>query len=264
MRAVDSRQDLTFRHATCQDAGRLLDRWQRQTRHLRRSHHPRRRRLAALGYLIHGPLRQDLIPIDRFTLVVLSTSPDDSLTLAGFSAERVEWGVIWGGSARNRFAKDLALRPTVGGRGARLNLAQFRLVHLALQLQSELSRHALHPQLPITGHFKMPRLWAGFRASHARQILGDGPELAAACREARRPPETLLAQSRRTHPGLILFPLDWVSHAWQQMIELFVEVKGFPKRQAFQLRDGEESLAGYQGASEFNLQETRFKHCQVA
>ena len=236
----------------------LLDRWQRQFVSRKQPCRMRAGRLAALGYLTNGPVRQGLVPIEQLLLVVLHAElPQPATKLAGFSAERIEWGVEWGGPARNRFAKDLALEPKIGARGPRLDLRRVLLVQLALQLERELSRHARFPRLPIARRFRLPPLWAGFRPMDAKKLAGDGPEFAAACRQSSKRPGQLLSGARRAHHGLTLLPLDWVSHAWQQAVDVFADVGKFPKRQVVRPA-GPEGLIGYRGASHFNLHDLRF------
>ena len=91
--------------------------------------------VAALGYLAQGPIERGLVPIEELTCVVLyGDAAHSGRWLAGYSAQRVPWGVAWGGVERNEFLKDLCLPPRIGGRAAQLDLQQAALVELAFQL----------------------------------------------------------------------------------------------------------------------------------
>jgi len=100
----------------------LLQRW-RQRFGDRRRRCPTRP-LAAMGYLAHGPVIDDLIEVENLALVVLHDKRDARgrpvLRLAGFSGGRVPWGVRWGGCEHSLFYKNLLLPPVPGGRGPRL------------------------------------------------------------------------------------------------------------------------------------------------
>jgi hypothetical protein len=138
-----------------------------------------------LGYLTNGPVRGGFVPVEHLVLVVLQAPHSQSgLPLAGFSAERVEWGVAWGGADRNPFAKDLALEPQLAARGRRLDLTRSRLLELGLRLEHALHRAGRHPRLRLRRRFSLPPLWAAFRAADAAGLQGDGPEFSEAARMA--------------------------------------------------------------------------------
>lgn len=266
-------------------AAQLLNLWQRQVadRQIHRSdlqpdHRPSDRRqptqnlpargdrqdasgLAVLGYLTNGPVRGGLVPVEHLVLVVLRAPHSQSgLPLAGFSAERVEWGVAWGGPDRNPFAKDLALEPQVAARGRRLDLARSRLLELGLRLEHELHRAGRYARLRSRRRFTLPPLWAGFRPADAAGLQGEGPEFSEAARMAKKKSASqLLAEAGRDHQGLRLFPLDWVSHRWRQAVEVFADLSRFPQRQAVRLREGAIDLVGYRGACQFNFHDSRFQ-----
>lgn len=242
------------------DAASLMARWRRQVAETSVLEQQRMQELAALGYLANGPVRQGLIAIEHLVLVVLHAAPArGELSLAGFSAERVEWGVAWGGPARNPFLKDLALEPAVGACGRRLDLARSRLVTLGLQLERDLQRAAQPRRGRLRRRVALPRLWAGVPVADARRLQGDGPEFAEACRQSGKSSHELLREAGRNYQGLKLLPLDWISHRWQDFVEVFAEIGRFPKRQVFRLREAEHDLAGYRGASHFNFCESRFQ-----
>ena len=239
----------------------LLERWRHQIADRRSRNNQRRLRLAALGYLVSGPMRHALVQIEHLILVVLRAGqPEPALRLTGYTAKRVKWGIHWGGPQCNRFAKDLALEPRLGARGWRLDLARGELVQLGLRLEHELERHARIRQLPVKRRVELPRLWAGFRSSDARDLKGDGPEFDAACRQTGKTPRHFFADARKKHQGLTLFPLDWVSYRWEQAVTVFADLDGLPKRQVIRVNDPELDLAGYRGAAHFDLHASRFMH----
>lgn len=64
---------------------------------------------------------------------------------------------------------------------------------------------------------------------------------------------------RQVHPGLVLFPLEWVSHLWETAVAVFADLRFFPKRQVFGLRNPHEDLTGYRGACQFDFYRSRFR-----
>jgi hypothetical protein len=106
---------------------------------------------------------------------------------------------------------------------------------------------------------QLPKLWAAFRACDAAGITGDGPDLAAYSQRTGRTPSTLPEQLRRDYGGLVLYPLAWVSHHWQQAVTIFADLQRFPRRQVFSLRNLPDDLVGYQGAAEFDFLASRFR-----
>jgi hypothetical protein len=63
----------------------------------------------------------------------------------------------------------------------------------------------------------------------------------------------------REHLGLVLYPLGWVSHCWQQAAAVLADLERFPKRQVFRLRRLPNDLVSYQDAAEFDLFSSRFR-----
>jgi hypothetical protein len=182
---------------------------------------PAARPFAALGYVSNGPVVEGLIEVENLVLVVVydETLPTGKLALrlAGFSAARMPWGIQWGGAKQSLFFKDLLLRPVPQGCGRRLNSSYANLIDLGLKLDRQIERHCRYPWMATRKRLLLPRLWAGFRSSQAAKITGDGPELAACAQRTGQSPAELLARRKRTHEGLTLFPLEWVSHEWQGM-----------------------------------------------
>lgn len=239
-----------------------LDQW-RQRLGGRRCFHAQPRPMAALGYLADGPVIEGLIEIEKLTPVLLWDEPADkgrlALRLVGYSASRVPWGVRFGGPEQCRFFKDLSLQPVSQARGYRLDLASAELLLLGLALARELDCHTRYHRRKVRERIRLPKLWAGFRATDASDIVGDGPELAEyACRIDKSRNE-LMARLRRRHFGLILHPLAWVSHHWQQAVAIFADLARFPRRQVFSLNQLPGNLVGFQGAAEHDFFQSRFR-----
>jgi hypothetical protein len=233
-----------------------LDQW-RQRFGGRRRGHIQPRPLAAMRYLATNPVIDGLIAVEDLTLVLLYDEPIGprycALRLAGFSGNRIPWGVRFGGPENCRFLKDLRLQPVPGGRGYRLDLADTELLFLALALERELDRHARYRQRRVREQVCLPKLWAGFQPADAARITGGGPELAAYAALTGKSPQYLLDRLRREKFGLVLYPLAWVSHHWQQVVTVFADLERFPRWQVFRLRQLPGDLVGYQDAAEFQF-----------
>ncbi len=226
------------------------------------------RPFAALGYMANGPVVEGLIEVENLTLVVVydETLPTGKLALrfAGFSGARMPWGVQWGGAEKSLFFKDLLLRPVPQGCGHRLDSSRANLIGLGLKLDRQIERQWRYREMAARDRLLLPHLWAGFRSSQAAKIVGDGPELVACAQQAGQAPAELLAQGKRTHDGLTLFPLEWVSHEWQGMTAVFADLERFPSWQVFPLRRLPEDLQGYQDAAQFDFFHSRFRRLDAA
>jgi hypothetical protein len=243
-----------------QVANSLLNRLTRRPTDALRASPQSAERVGALGYLVHGQIERGLIPIHDLTLVVLyGGAMEPGRWLAGYTAERVPWGVAWGGAKRHRFLKDLALPPKLGARAARLDLKQAPMLELAFQLSQLIEQYRAQRLPTVQNRIELPRLWAGFERTIAGRLKGAGPELSARCRRRKRCARALLRSSRRSHHGLVLFPLDWVSHHWRNIASVFADVGRFRKRQVFRLAEPSQDLVGYRGAAEFDFYHSRFR-----
>jgi len=222
-----------------------------------------RRPLAALGWLVDGPVCSGLAELERLTLVVLYDEPlrhgPSVLCLAGYSGTQVPWGVMWGGAEQCRFFKDLLLQPVPQGRGLRLDLARPRTLRLGLQLEHDLDHYARRPALYSRPSVRLPCLWAAFRHQHTAGPKGDGPEFETYARRTRKSTAEAFMAVRREHYGLWLHPLAWVSRYWEQIAAIFVDLARFPKRQVLGLDGLPGNLTGYQDAAEFNFFESLFR-----
>jgi len=239
----------------------LLEKWRRHI--ARRDRLTNVRPLAAVGYLAHGPTTDGFVELKSFVLVLLADAPKRNGTywprLMGIGGSLVPWGVRWGGRRQNKFLKNLHLKPSPGACGRRIDADDTELLGLALNLDQALERHLENRWLPVRRSLQLPKMWAGFRRDDVKNIAGDGPELAARSSRSRVSSSGLLERAKRKHSGLILFPLEWVSHRWQRAAGFFVDIRRFPKRQTFVLRSPQsDSLCGYQGAMEFNFVASRF------
>jgi hypothetical protein len=237
-------------------------RWEGRFGRRRRNSAPPRP-FAAIAALVNGPMVDHLVEIEKLVLVAvydeLLESGKLALRLAGFSGHPRPWGVAWGGREGSLFFKDLLLRPNVQARGRRLDASREDLLALALTLDRQIERHARYPWLVHARRLKLPCLWAAFRAAQAPHITGDGPELAASARQTGRSPKGLLAESKRVHEGLALYPLEWVSHEWQRAAGVFADLRTFPRWQVFPLARLPEDLQGFRGASQFDFCDSRFR-----
>ena len=237
-----------------------LDHWRQRFGGRRRGSQPRP--LAALSYLANGPVLDGLIEVENLTIIILYDEPvrpgQRAVRLAGFSGSRVPWGVRFGGPENSRFYKDLSLQPVHAARGYRLDLARPELLELGLQLDRELDRCARYQQRPVRKHLRLPKLWAAFRPADDINITGDGPELAAYARRTGRSPQHLLQHLRREHYGLVVYPLAWVSHHWQQSVAVMADLEQFPQRQVFSLRHPSDDLVGFQDATAYDFVHSRF------
>lgn len=222
-----------------------------------------RRPYGALGWLTDTPPIGGLVDVERLTLVLLHEERQQGncrvLRLAGFSGQRIPWGVKFGGPEGSRFEKDLGLPPKAGARGRRIDLANHQLLRLGLALDRLSRRQRRHRRMPEGTQLTLPKLWAGFRPEVSAGMTGDGPELIGACHMTGQSRGALMAQARRIHQGLVLYPLEWVSHHWQTIFAIFADLADYPRRQAFEIRDPADDLIGFRGACGFDLCNTRFR-----
>ena len=242
--------------ATCEPS--LLDLWRRQIGRRRCDPRP----LAAMGYLANGPVIEELIEIDKLVLAVVydeTVARGNTTRVAGYSGSRIPWGVRWGGAENSRFLKNLLLQPMPGAQGHRLDTASESLLRLALHLDRDIQRQLYYGRRWKDRQFRLPKLWAGFRAADAAAIEPGGPELAEYCTRTGRSAGEALAAIRRDFFGLWLFPMAWVSGAWQQVAAVFADLRRFPLRQVFPIVRVPEDLVGFQGAVEYDFHSSRFR-----
>lgn len=238
-----------------------LDQW-RQRFGGQRAANRCRRPLAAMGYLVHGPIYERLVEVEKLVFVVLhdvlTGKGQNVLRLAGYSGARVPWGVKWGGAGRCRFSKNLLLQPVPNGPGLRLSAASDELLRLGLRLDSELDRQRRYSTRPARDQVRLPCLWAGFRPVDADSITGAGPELESYAGRTGKMPQRVLEDMRREYCGLVLYPFSWVSHYWQQAVAVFADLERFPRRQVFVLSDAGSDLVGFQDVAEYDFYHSQF------
>jgi hypothetical protein len=239
----------------------LIDKW--SGRFARRRHSNEPRPLAALGYLTHGVAADGFIELSKFVLVLLFDAPANKgaswLRVCGVGGQPIPWGIYWGGRQRNKFLKNLSLKPLIGAGGRRIDADDVGLLQLSLALDHELDRRMRNRCLPVQKSVRLPKVWAGFRPGECRNITGGGPELADHSRRKGRSMSVLLRDARRDHCGCALFPLEWVSHHWKEAVTYFVDLRRFPKRQVFLLNGSpRDAFCGYQGAMQFDFLANRF------
>ncbi|MHB1037894.1 MAG: hypothetical protein ACYC35_26660 [Pirellulales bacterium] len=211
--------------------------------HCRSNVHCPPRTLVALGYLVGGQVVNGLVELDRLTLVTLHAARLDAKwrglasRLTGFRGSRIAHGVQWGGPGHVTLQRNL--RPGFRRRaaGQRGHSAGSEWKDLAGALARRLRAAARGWSRPGWTQFRLPRLWAGFAPQDAVEMYGAGPELEAASQRRRLPPQTLFRRATRAHLGLVLYPMDWVSHAWAKFQTAFADLEAFPQLQVIRLRD---------------------------
>ncbi len=223
--------------------------------------HNRTPSAAVLSYTTRGAVTKPFVEIENLIWLVLHQ--DDrreisELRLAGYTGGPVPWGVGWGGAERMLFEKNLHLQPQFGARGRRLNLRQANVVRHARRMKRILRLRPNAQKVAIRERIQLPRLWAAFDKAMAETITGDGPEFSGMCHLTGQSPSELLVSSQRTIGNLIAFPLDWVSHAWEKIVQIYADLERFPRYQVVPFGNTGASLRGYRGACEFDFYETRF------
>lgn len=232
---------------------RLLRRWYCQVRRgPLRCVPPHDHPLAALGYLVDGPVRDGMIDVRRLILVVVHQLQTDKfgIRMAGYRATPIPWGVCVGGSDQHCFEKDLALRPSRGARARRFDLGQPKLLTLALDLHRYLRRCTRRRHMPRPHSPRLPPLWAALPSRHASFA---GPEWD----EVKSSLLGMEDHYRRQLGRSVLYPLNYVSHAWCHISAVYADIGGMPRRHVF-LADRPDAMRGFRGACEFDLLSSRF------
>jgi hypothetical protein len=121
-----------------------------------------------------------------------------------------------------------------------------------------LSLAAHHPAAP-SRPLRLPRLWAGFHRDAAQDLRGEGPEFEAECRLGSASANDLLQGAARHKFGLLLVPMDWVSSQIEMAKAVFAEVRPSLRQQVCRIGRLPEGLIGYQGASEYDFWNSKFR-----
>jgi hypothetical protein len=204
-------------------------------------------------YVPRGKSKNNLIDIRRLTVCILQDEFDHSeaprIRFAAYRLVQVPWGVNVGGRDQINLEKDLALAPRRRAYGCRFGRNDQRWIPLALTMDRCLERHARHPYMPRTTELRLPKFWAAIKTTY---LTGDGPEFAKLCEDFQLPPEVALLTCARRYRGHILYPLEFVSHAWRQFSTVFADVSHLFQRQVIRL-DGSAQLAGFHGACQYDL-----------
>ncbi len=241
------------------DGPGLKQQWRQQlASQLRRRAAQGPRPLAAITFLVRGPVRSGLVNLRDLLFVVVHDDLREDGTLhvrfAAYGAGTIPWGIKVG-PENSKLDKDLALTPGPSTRGRRFDLLKGDLLSLALNLDQLLERHSRYPHLPRRCQPRWPKLWAGFTPDVARTLSFAGPEYEASLGKndnpAAQPPIPSIL-------GLTLMPLSYVSHAWRQISAVFADLATIPKRQVIVLESHSRNLRGYQGAVEYDLTSSRF------
>jgi hypothetical protein len=227
-----------------------------------------RRRFVAASFIDQSNARSAFADIDNLLVVLLYEDTFHScaetprnrvpLRLVAYGASRAPHGVQWGGAANSRFFKDLMLTPQFGARGQRIDRKKSDLMSLALKLDQRLCRAARHPAAPWPA-LRLPRMWAGYRQSEARNLAGEGPEFDEACRHVSESPATLFQTAARHVFGLTLFPMDWVSNQLERATNMFAQLTPSLRRQTCRIEGLPDGLIGYEGASAFDFYSSRYR-----
>jgi len=233
--------------------------WRQQVgSHLRRRRHRGPRNLAVVTYVVRGNATNKLIDIRRLTVCVLHDEFDQagapSIRFAAYRLDQIALGITVGGPDQILLDKDLALAPRRRAYGRRFARWDQRWLPLALRMDQWLERHARHPYFPRSTELRLPKFWVSLTTTH---ITGDGPEFARFCQDFGLPAEVALITCGRRYRGQVLYPLEFVSHAWRQICTVYADLKHLFQRQVVQL-DGPSRLAGFQGACQYDLLNSPF------
>ena len=88
--------------------------------------------------------------------------------------------------------------------------------------------------------------------------MPQGPELESFCGRTGCSTQGAIDRIKREHFGLILYPLEWVSHILPTAVTVFADMDGMPGQQVFFLGRPARDLVGYAGAVRFDFYHTRF------
>ncbi len=184
----------------------------------------------ALGFLIDGWRRDELVELRRLTTIVLfderAANGRTSIRVLGYRPELVGQEIVWTGPQAQRLRKDLALPPRPLATGRRLDSRRRDLLELALRLDRRLSQAQRRLERLRYTEPRFPRVWAGLRPNVADQLIDDAEQLPS---DQLAPP---LARFRREQDGLSLLPADWIGDDLPRATALFAEQSGLPARQA--------------------------------
>ena len=228
-----------------------------------------RQGFVAASFIDQSNARSAFVDIENLLVVLLYEDAFHScaetpqhrvpLRLVAYGASRVPHGVQWGGVANSWFFKDLMLTPQFGARGQRIDRKKSELMSLALKLDHRLCRAARHPAAPWPV-LRLPRMWAGYRQSEARNLAGEGPEFEETRRHDGSSASGLFQSVARREFGLVLFPMDWVTGQLEHAVAIFAEMRLSLRQQTSRIERVPDGLIGYQGASAVDFYSSRYRN----
>ena len=152
-------------------------RWRQQVAsQLRRRRSQGARPVAAISYLIRGPVWSGLIDVRHLLFTVLHDAPRNhgllAIRFAAYSTTCVPWGVRIGGAEACRFEKDLSLGPKPLARGRHFNSFDGELLATAHRPRSPFGAAQPLPAFPATSTAALADALGGFptRAGQSDQL----------------------------------------------------------------------------------------------
>jgi hypothetical protein len=234
----------------------LMNQWRRQVAWRRRPGQSPRG-LGGLAWLTPATPSAGLVDLQDLTIVVaydeLQANDQLATRIAGYRAVRVDHGVQWGGREQLRFSKNLLLAPRPGGGYQRLDLLNAANLGLALRLNRRIDMALVHQTSAFRRTLRLPVLWAGFAASIAETVVGEGPEIEQLCGRFGLEPAAMLRKFQRTGRDLTFLPLEWVGDQLPLASRVCAEVEGFPRLQVFGVSDLAVDLVGFAGAMAYDF-----------
>jgi hypothetical protein len=236
------------------DKNALVSAWRRQIG--RRRFRPSRqipRDLVAMGFLHDRPAHHGLIEVKQLLLVALydeGQGPQRAIWLAGVVGRLAEWGVHFNAE---RVLRNLAWLPTCQMGMRRQPAIRAPLLDLGLRLDQFVELHTRFRDVSLPTQPVLPPLWAALRQADATPGHLDGPELEGACQRTGKAAGELFDTTLRRFRGLYLLPLEWVAGHWKRFVEVYADIKAFPRLQVFAPTAIPEGLTGYHGAASFDF-----------
>jgi hypothetical protein len=199
--------------AVCKSDYKLRRKWRQQIlSHCNPQYVEARKGLVAMTFVDQANTQSRFVDIKNVLAVLVyeDEALDNNrraLRLSAYNVSRIADGAQWGGAENSRLFKDLTLAPQYRAQGQRSERGKLEMLALALTLDHRLARAARHPAAPWPS-LRLPQLWAGFRARHAYELRGDGPEFERACGLQSDEPVDLSRETAQQIDGLVAYPLD--------------------------------------------------------
>lgn len=213
--------------------------------------------LAALSFQSLKPPQDGLIPLQWISAALLCVEPARRkirpLQFSFFGATAIPYGIEWGGVERSKLTKDLRLRPRMSAQGRRMDLTRVRTLHLGLDLYAAIVSAT---ENELMDHLQIPQCWMGFESGY--DVDAEGPEVVGMMHAVGMSSQQLMMRVKRQHDGLHLYPMEWTSHRWMDLKQIFVEIGSVPVIQVLRCTDPSETLVGYRGAVSFDFLSTAY------